>query len=141
MKQVLCAWMSVLLLMMMGGAGLAEETAEAPAVGYVRITVGTESRWFPLPPEEDYTITVRQTNPETGEEMVNYITLTPDGVYMKESTCDHQDCVDMGVVTLENKAERILGNVVVCLPHQVMLELYSTEELMNLYGLTEGSAQ
>ena len=51
---------------------------------------------------------------------------------MKSSTCDNQDCVKQGVVTLENMEERLLGNMIICLPNQVTLSLYTTEELLAL---------
>ena len=34
-----------------------------------------------------------------------------------------------GEVTLENKDQRVLQHMVLCLPHDVIVELYSTEEL------------
>ena len=34
-------------------------------------------------------------------------------------------------MTLENKGERILGNMIICLPNQVTLQLYSRDELMD----------
>ena len=51
---------------------------------------------------------------------------------MKSSPCDNQDCVKQGEVTLANKDERILSNMIICLPNQVVLELYTPEELLEL---------
>lgn len=136
MKKLLPLFLAILLLTGACAAG-AEEAAPAAVPGYVRIIVGQEFRWFALPEAEPYTITIRQTDPETGEEAVNLITLTPTGVFMAESTCDNQDCVNMGEVTLENKAFRVLGNMVVCLPHQVMMELYTPDEILALYAAEE----
>ena len=106
----------------------------APAKAYVLATAGSEYYWLPLPEEEEYSVTARQVNPENGEEWTNVITVTTDGVYMRESNCDNQDCVGEGTITLENREERILGNMIVCLPHQVMLQLYTPEEIIALYA-------
>ena len=51
---------------------------------------------------------------------------------MAFSTCDNQLCVSEGVVTLENKADRILGNYIVCLPNGVTLELLNQAEYLAL---------
>ena len=50
---------------------------------------------------------------------------------MEKSNCEGQDCVDEGEVTLENRQERILGNMVICLPHQLMLYLITREEAVS----------
>lgn len=119
----------------MGTAEDAEPTdAPVPAKAYVLVTVGMEYYWLPLPEEEEYSVTARQTDPETGDEWINVITVTTEGVYMRESSCDNQDCVEEGVITLENREERILGNMIVCLPHQVMLQLFTPEEILAMYA-------
>lgn len=105
------------------------EHEELTAKGYVLVTAGAESRWFAFPDEEDYSFTIRQTAPD-GSEMNNTITITPDSVYMSDSDCEGHDCVDEGVVTLENKEERVLRNMIICLPHQISIELYSREEVI-----------
>lgn len=58
----------------------------------------------------------------------NVVRVTPDSIQMASSTCDNQLCVSEGVVTLDNKASRILGNYIVCLPNGVTLELLSADE-------------
>ena len=60
------------------------------------------------------------------------IHLTPDGVYMEDSTCANHDCVNQGTVTLENRNDRILGNMIICLPNQVTLQLYTPEEILTM---------
>jgi len=100
------------------------EGEKTEAAGYVYITAGQEGRWYALPVDEEAVLRL-----ERGD-MVNEIKLIPDGVYMHASTCDNQDCVMQGTITLENKDERILGNFIVCLPHQVAIELYSRDEVM-----------
>lgn len=106
---------------------MAVELTPTPARGYVRITAGSEMRWFALP-EEDVSLTVRRTKGE--EEMVNIIHLTQNGVYMESSTCSNQDCVEQGEVTLENKDSRILSNMILCLPNEVAIELFTPEEIL-----------
>ena len=103
------------------------------AAGYVRVTSPTRSGWLPLPAEEDYVVPLRQLR-EDGTEAVNTIHLTPAGVYMESATCENQDCVHQGEVTLDNISSRILGNMIICLPNQVVLELYSAEELLAADG-------
>ena len=104
------------------------ETTPIPAEGYVYVSAGTESRWFALPEEGDLSFTISQTR--GAEKAENIIHLTPDGVYMESSTCENQDCIRQGRVTLENKDTRVLANMIICLPNQVAIELYTPEELL-----------
>ena len=67
-----------------------------------------------------------------GTEVENVIHLTPDGVYMEDSTCENHDCVEQGEVTLENREERILSNMIICLPNQVWLQLFTPEEVLEM---------
>ena len=62
------------------------------------------------------------------KEAQNVIHVTEDSIQMASSTCDNQLCVTEGVVTLENKASRVLGNYIICLPNGVTLELLNEEE-------------
>lgn len=107
---------------------LPQESAklELIAEGYVCITVSGESRWFELPTGEDVSMTLSR------EEMVNVIRLSHDGVVMHSSTCDNQACVEQGWVTLENKDDRVLQNMILCLPHEISIELYSKAEMEQL---------
>ena len=59
----------------------------------------------------------------------NVIHLTPEGVYMEDSTCENHDCVEQGEVTLDNRKDRILGNFIICLPNQVTLQLFTPDEI------------
>ena len=102
-----------------------------PAKGYVLVTTATQSGWLPLPEEGEVSYPLRQLLPN-GTEAVNTIHLTPEGVYMEDSTCEGHDCVQQGVVTLDNRKERILGNMIICLPNQVTLQLYTPEELLEM---------
>ena len=112
-------------------------TAEAP--GFVRITVGSESRWVALPASGERVVTLRQTA-EDGTELVNEVHLSPEGVFMGAASCHNQDCVKQGLVTFENRDTRVLTNWVICLPNQVSLELYTPEEMNAMGGDGEGGA-
>jgi len=102
-----------------------------PAKGYVLVTTATQSGWLPLPEDGEVSYPLRQLLPN-GTEAVNTIHLTPEGVYMEDSTCEGHDCVQQGEVTLDNRVERILGNMIICLPNQVTLQLYTPEELLEM---------
>ena len=128
----------LLAVLLMMTSAFAEEAAEpaataVPYPGYVYVQCGEQYRWYPLPlPEqEEYEITIRQTG-EDGAEITNTLHFTHEGVYMAASTCENQDCVNEGLVTLENRETRVLGSWIVCLPQQVSVELFSPEELMAL---------
>ena len=112
-------------------------TAEAP--GFVRITVGSESRWVALPASGERVVTLRQTA-EDGTELVNEVHLSPEGVFMGAASCHNQDCVKQGQVTFENRDTRVLTNWVICLPNQVSVELYTPEEMNAMGGSGEGGA-
>ena len=62
---------------------------------------------------------------------INIVHVTPTSIDMHEANCENQDCVEQGEVTLENKDTRILGNMIICLPNQVTLQLYSRDELID----------
>ena len=101
-----------------------EDDAADPVRAYLLVTVGGVAyQPLPLTQEGDYTITQKATGAE------NVIHVSTEGVYMKSSTCENHDCVQQGEVTLANKGTRILGNMIICLPNQVTLELYSEQEL------------
>jgi len=95
--------------------------------GYVYISAGNEGKWFALP-EAETPLTLRRTKAD-GTVVENIVALTPQGAFMQSSTCDNQDCVHQGVVTLENKSQRVLQNMILCLPNEVVIELYSAQEL------------
>ena len=90
---------------------------------YLLITAGSTA-YAPIPLDDDHVFTLNQ-----GEGIVNVIHATPDSVWMESATCENQDCVDQGVVTVENRKARLLGNMIICLPHLVQLELYTADEL------------
>jgi len=108
-----------------------EGESPRPASAYVLVTTPSQAGWLPLPEEEEVSYPIRQVLPD-GTETVNVIHLTPEGVYMEDSTCEGHDCVLQGEVTLENRGDRILGNMIICLPNQVTLQLYTPEELLEM---------
>lgn len=100
--------------------------AASQTKAYLLVTVGgVVYRPLPLTEEGEYTLTQ-----ENGAQ--NVIHVTADSVNMQSSTCDNQDCVMQGTVSLENMEDRLLGNMIVCLPNQVTLELYTAEEMTRL---------
>ena len=116
----------------------AEESGEAPAPtaaplsdaevrAWLLITVGNVT-YSPIPLKQEGNYTIRQD----GGEKVNVVHVTTDSVTMASSTCENQLCVGEGTVTLENKENRILGGYIICLPNGVTLELYTTEEMLEL---------
>ena len=140
MKRKIAAVLLVLVLLIPGLISACAETAEEteqpylvqiteddPSIGYVLVQLSNSAGLLPLPLEGEYTKTIRQVL-EDGSEYVNVIHVTAAGFWMEKSNCEGQDCVDEGKVTLENRQERILGNMVICLPHQLVLYLITRQE-------------
>ena len=98
-----------------------------PAQSYVRVSIGGQVAAL-LPLIEDTTYPVKQAD---GKE--NIISIGHNSVSMHSSTCENQDCVQQGEITLENKDTRVLFNMVVCLPNQVSLELLTADEAQAAY--------
>ena len=145
-RRILSLLLSILLVFCGGAlAEAAEKPAEAeaadpaaegdspqPAPGYVLVTAGGQMGWLPLPEEGEYSVPIRLVQPD-GTETENLVHLTPEGVYMEDSTCENHDCVEQGEVTLANKKDRILGNMIICLPNQVTLQLFTPDELLEMF--------
>ena len=102
----------------------ADATRE-PAKAFLVVQVAGQM-YEPIPLYEEGRYTV------TRGDYVNTIEVTPDSVRMYESSCDNQDCVEQGVVSLDNKDQRVLQNMIICLPNEVVLELYTPEEVAQL---------
>lgn len=132
------------LMMVLAIGALAEDAEPAMPAGYVLVSTATQSGWLPLPTEGESVFPLTQMLPD-GTQALNLIHLTPNSVYMEDSTCKNHDCVDQGEVTLENIPERVLGNMIICLPNQVALQLYTPEQTMEMLGelpqLTEADDQ
>lgn len=112
---------------------LLQITEDDPSIAYVLVRMQNSAGLLPLPTEGEYTRTIRQTGAD-GSETINVLHLTPNGFRMEESNCEGQDCVNMGEVTLENREERVLWNMIICLPHQLSLELITREEALAIVG-------
>ena len=91
--------------------------------GHVIITVGGRQYGDPIPMDRDKIITIRQENGE-----INKIRITPDSVDMEYSTCENQDCIGEGTITLDNYNERILGTWIICLPNLVTIEMVPADK-------------
>lgn len=111
---------------------------EYPAESYliVRSAGGTS---LPIPLDKDNAFKVRQSD---GSE--NTVHIGRNSFYMEASNCENQNCVQQGEVTLENRDSRALLNMVICLPHNLTLELLTPAEaqsrLLELYE-QEAAAQ
>ncbi len=112
---------------------LVQITDDDPAVAYVLVRMPNPIGLLPLPTEGEYTRTIRQTM-EDGTEAINVLRLTPDGFRMEDANCEGHDCINEGEVTLENRETRVLWNMVICLPHQLSLELITREEAIQMIG-------
>lgn len=110
-----------------------EITEDDPAVAYVLVTLSYSAGLLPLPLEGEYTKTIRQVLPD-GSEYINVLHLTPEGFWMEEANCEGHDCIGEGEVTLSNREERILWNMVICLPHRLSAELITRAEAEQLLG-------
>ena len=117
-------------------AAAGENVREAAKAFLVVQVAGQMYEPIPLYEEGRYTV--------TRGDYVNTIAVSPDSVWMHESSCDNQDCVLQGEVTLENRDKRVLQNMILCLPNEVILELYTPEELaamlLDLAGYTGEAA-
>ena len=107
--------------------------AKEPAQAYLVVSVAG-AMYEPIPLYEEGRYTVKRGD------LVNTIEVTPDSIKMHASSCDNQDCVEQGVISLENRQKRVLQNMIICLPNEVVLELYTPEEvaqlLLSLVGYT-----
>ena len=92
------------------------------AQAYLRIQVGNEV-WEPIALADGDEYTINQPDGKT-----NVVHVTATGAVMHSSTCDNQSCVDQGQVTLENRDSRVLANMIICLPNEVILEVLTPEE-------------
>ena len=97
--------------------------------GYILAQKNGDGGWIPLSTGEDLVVSISDENDPS---IKNVLRITQNGFKMESSTCDNQDCVDQGEVTLENMSERVLMNMVICLPHQLSVELYSIEQLVQM---------
>lgn len=112
-------WLLLAAVLIVGVVLIAVSGATRPkaAQNEVIITVdGKEYGRIPLGTEQ--TVTIRQD-----DDTVNVVRITENGAYMHSSTCENQNCVEMGEVTLDNWEFRPNGAFVICLPNRVSIEL------------------
>ena len=113
------------------GAISAMDPDALTAKAYVFVSTATQAGWLPLPDEGEYSWHLQQILPD-GTPAENVVHVTVDSVYMEDSTCENHDCVQQGLVTLDNREERILGNMIICLPNQVFLQLFTADEVRDM---------
>lgn len=99
-----------------------EYLAANPAESYVLVQT-SGGVFSPIPLAEDRSFKVN-----FGDDEYNIVHIGKNSVYMEESTCDNQNCVGEGEITLENRDSRVLYNMIVCLPHNLLLELIDASE-------------
>lgn len=104
-------------------AGPMPRAQTAQVRGYVVLTVGGRQYGDPIAMDREKIITIRQDDGK-----VNLVHITPEKVYMESSTCENQDCVGQGEISLDNYDKRILGTCVICLPNNVTIELVPAGE-------------
>jgi len=95
-----------------------------PAQAYLKVQIGNLV-FEPLALTENRDLELTQPD---GKQ--NVVRITPDSIVMHSANCDNQDCVHQGMVSLENKNMRVLQNMIVCLPNQVVLQLLDPEEAL-----------
>ena len=108
------------------------EPTLAPAACYMLVTVG-DVVFLPYPLLSETDLPITQAQGQT-----NTVHITPDGFSMISASCDNQECVHQGEVTLENRGVRLLGNQVICLPNQVTLALLNPQEAAIVWGNAYG---
>ena len=113
---------------------LVQITEDDPAIAYVLVRLTDYAGLLPLPQEGEYIKTVRQLLTD-GSEYVNVLHVTPEGFWMEGSNCEGHDCINEGEVTLSNREERALWNMVICLPHRLSAELITRAEAEQLLGI------
>ncbi|HWR23565.1 MAG TPA: NusG domain II-containing protein [Feifaniaceae bacterium] len=94
----------------------------AASKGEIVIYIGSDV-YRRVPLGEPQTVVIDQ-----GGGKVNELYITEDGAVMHAATCDNQDCIKQGEVTLGNYQSRVLGSWIICLPNQVSVELVAGEE-------------
>ena len=114
----------------MAGTPAAEPTELPAAEAYLVVSV-RGNLYEPMPLAGEGSFTIKQD-----ENTTNTVHVTPNSIWMEHSTCDNQDCVDQGIVSLDNLKTRVLGNMIICLPNEVVLELHTAETLESVFGLT-----
>lgn len=116
-------------------SALAENGLE-PAESYLVIWMGETYQPVALNAEN----AGRQLRVAFSQSDYNVIAVEENGFSMAEASCPDQVCVKEGAVTLENRAQRVLGGYVICMPHSLVLELRTAEEMLALLGESDAEA-
>ncbi len=87
---------------------------------YVNIYLGTQV-YQTLPLDEDTVVEIKQAGGQ-----VNHIEIKDGVVRMLDANCSNQDCLHMGSMSAEDPG--LMFGVIVCLPHQVSVELHLAGE-------------
>ena len=103
--------------------------ALAQAGAYLSVQIG-QTVYDPIPLSDANEMEIVQ-----GDGKRNVVSFTPESIVMKEASCDNQDCVHQGEVTFGNLSRRVLGNMIICLPNQVVLSLLTPVEARNQWEL------
>ena len=98
------------------------QTRESAVEDFVYIYVN-DALYEADPLSEDKLIEIDQ-----GNGMVNHVQIKDGKVYMSDSTCENQDCVEQGTMTGENVDTRPMRNWIVCLPNGISIELRLASE-------------
>lgn len=107
---------------------------EGMQAAYLLVSVrGLQYEPILLDQEADYTLRQKDTSAE------NVIHVTRDSIRMASSTCENQDCVEQGIVSVSNRKQRLLRNMIICLPNEVTLELITSEEADQIHRENEAS--
>ena len=116
------------LLFANGGLPQNRDSADTPIAAengvqaYLRIQV-QDQVWEAIPMVDEGEYVIEQADGKT-----NVVHTTATGAIMHSSTCDNQSCVQQGEVTLENRDSRVLTNMIICLPNEVILEVLTPAE-------------
>ena len=122
---------AIVLIAVIAAAGLlmnfkttdaVQPAADGAAQAYLRIQV-QDQVWDAIPMVDGGEYVIDQGNGKT-----NVVHTTATGAVMHSSTCDNQSCVQQGEVTLENRDMRVLTNMIICLPNEVILEVLTPVE-------------
>lgn len=101
------------------------QTSQEGVQAFLQIIIG-QTKHLPYPLIGEGELVLTQEGGQT-----NVIHYTPTSFVMHSSTCDGQDCIAQGEVTLENMDKRVFFNSVICLPNQVSVSLLTPQEAQN----------
>lgn len=113
---------AAVLVIAVAGMAAVKFLSPSKAVGTAKILVSSYV-YKEVSLDEDQVIEIDQ-----GNGVVNHVEVKDGAIFMSDSSCPDQQCVDQGEITMENYEERVLRNWVICLPNQVTIELQLEDE-------------